>query len=222
MVGHVVLLSIQGWRADLIESRRQYRGIFVAIGSVVACIAIVSELWLQQPQQSSLLSTSIIALLFMGFNLGNFTLKPGFLAQQIVGEKSSPHPTSIAVDGVDQSDLDEVLAPLSALIEEQHIYREHGLTVAKVAERVDVPAYRLRKVINQQLNYSNFNQFLNKHRIQDACKQLVAPKTQHLPILSIALDVGFRSLSSFNKTFKEQMGKTPTEFRKEHKVPQID
>ncbi len=61
-----------------------------------------------------------------------------------------------------------------------------------------------------------FNQFLNKHRIQDACKQLVAPKTQHLPILSIALDVGFRSLSSFNKTFKEQMDKTPTEFRKEH------
>jgi AraC-like DNA-binding protein len=220
MVGHVILLSVQGWRADLIESRRQFRGIFVAIGSVVACVAIVSELWLHQPLQSNLLSVSMIALLFMGFNLSNFTLKPGFLAQQVVGEKPSPDPTPIAVAAADQSDLDEVLAPLSELIEKQQIYKEHGLTVTQVAERVDVPAYRLRKVINQQLNYSNFNQFLNKHRIQDACEQLVAPETQHLPILSIALDVGFRSLSSFNKTFKEQMDKTPTEFRKEHKLPQ--
>jgi AraC-like DNA-binding protein len=222
MVGHVILLSIQGWRADLIESRRQYRGIFVAISSVVACVALVSELWLHQPLQSSLLSTSVISLLFMAFNLGNFTLKPGILAQQVVGEKSSPDPAPMAADGEDQSDLDEVLARLSELIETQHIYKEHGLTVTQLAERVEVPAYRLRKVINQQLNYSNFNQYLNKHRIQDACKQLVAPKTQHLPILSIALDVGFRSLSSFNKTFKEQMDKTPTEFRKEHKLPQLD
>lgn len=95
MVGHVILLSIQGWRADLIESRRQYRGIFIAIGSVVASVTLVSELWLHQPLHSSLLSASVTAVLFMAFNLGNFTLKPGFLAQQVAGKKSSPDPTPI-------------------------------------------------------------------------------------------------------------------------------
>jgi AraC-like DNA-binding protein len=44
-------------------------------------------------------------------------------------------------------------------------------------------------------------------------RQLVAPKTRHLPVLSIALDNGYRSLSPFNKAFKEIKGMTPTEYR---------
>ena len=220
MVGHVILLSVQGWQADLIESRRVYRGVFIAISSVFCAATLVSELWLNQPLQSGLLSASITVVLFMAFNLSNFTLKPGFLAQQVSSGEPSTASRPVQTEGVeDQTNLDEVLLPLSELVEKQRIYKEHGLTLAQVAERVDIPAYRLRKVINQQMNYSNFNQYLNQHRIQDACRQLVEPETQQLPVLSIALDVGFRSLSSFNKAFKERMGKTPTEYRKAYKLP---
>ncbi len=221
MVAHVVFLSIQGWRADLIESRRQYRGVFIAISSVVACITLVSELWLHQPLHSNLLSASIVSLLFLVFNVSSFTLKPGFLAPQVAG-KSASSSACIDSEEEEQGNVDAVLDSLAELMETQHIYKEHGLTVTQVADRVEVPAYRLRQVINQHMRYSNFNQYLNKYRIQDACEQLVAPKTLHLPILSIALDVGFRSLSAFNKTFKEQMQKTPTDFRKECKSTQID
>ena len=223
MVGHVILLAVQGWRADLIEGRRQYRGVFIVIASVVAGITLVSELWLHQPLYSNLLIASVTALFFMAFLLSSFTLKPGFLTQQITSEKPSanptPTPTPTTLDDMDQNDLDDVLASLSDLIENENIYKQHGLTVTQMAKRVEVPAYRLRRVINQHMNYSNFNQYLNKYRIQDACQQLIAAKTQHLPILSIALDVGFRSLSVFNKTFKEQMDQTPTDFRKQHISP---
>ena len=35
-------------------------------------------------------------------------------------------------------------------------------------------------------------------------------------MLTIALDMGYRSLSPFNKAFKEIKGMTPTEFRNLH------
>ncbi len=219
MVGHVILLSVQGWQADLIESRRYYRGVFIAVSSVFCAATLISELWLNQPLQSGLWSASIIFVLFMAFNLSNFTLKSGFLAQQVLKEKSATGSGPVSAEGiVDQSDLEEVLMSLSELVEKQCIYKEHGLTLAQVAKRVDIPPYRLRKIINQRMNYSNFNQYLNQYRIEEACRQLVEPETQQLPVLSIALDVGFRSLSSFNKAFKERVDKTPTDFRKEHKL----
>ncbi|NIM18801.1 MAG: helix-turn-helix domain-containing protein, partial [Candidatus Latescibacteria bacterium] len=34
------------------------------------------------------------------------------------------------------------------------------------------------------------------------------------PVLTIALDVGFRSLSSFNTAFRAHYGKTPTGYRR--------
>ena len=35
----------------------------------------------------------------------------------------------------------------------------------------------------------------------------------NMPILSIALSVGYGSISSFNRTFKKEFGHTPTEYR---------
>jgi AraC-like DNA-binding protein len=68
----------------------------------------------------------------------------------------------------------------------------------------------LRRVINQQLKFKNFNQFLNNYRIEDACTRL---RETNAPISTIALDVGYTSLSVFNKAFKERYKVTPSVFR---------
>lgn len=72
--------------------------------------------------------------------------------------------------------------------------------------------HKLRRLINKELGYRNFNQYLNRYRIDEASKRLISEAD--LPILTIALDVGFNSLSSFNKAFKEKHQQTPTEFRR--------
>lgn len=38
-------------------------------------------------------------------------------------------------------------------------------------------------------------------------------RDSHPPILPIALDAGFKSLSSFNKVFKDIHGRTPADYR---------
>ena len=99
------------------------------------------------------------------------------------------------------------------VIRPQKVYREEGVTIRELADKLDIREYRLRRLINGHLGYRNFNSFLNHYRIEEVALRLVAPETRHLPVLSIALDVGYRSLSPFNKAFKEIKGMTPIEYR---------
>ncbi len=78
-----------------------------------------------------------------------------------------------------------------------------------------MPEYRLRRVINQQLGYRNFNAFINRWRLDEARAALADPARRALPVLSIALEAGFQSIGPFNRAFKTSTGLTPTEFRKQ-------
>lgn len=53
--------------------------------------------------------------------------------------------------------------------------------------------------------------FLNSTRIEEACKQL---KSTDDSILSISEQVGFQSISSFNRCFSKLMGESPKQWRK--------
>lgn len=96
----------------------------------------------------------------------------------------------------------------------QNIWREEGLTIRKLAEQLNAPEHRLRRVINHGLGYRNFAAFVNEHRIEAACEVLADPIKADIPVISIAYDVGYASLGPFNRAFKEIVGESPTEFRK--------
>lgn len=89
-------------------------------------------------------------------------------------------------------------------------YLQPDLTISKLAEQLECPEHHLRKLINQSLGYTNFNAFLNHYRIEVARKRLVETS---LPVLTIALDIGFGSIASFNRAFKDIVGITPTVYR---------
>ena len=96
----------------------------------------------------------------------------------------------------------------------ERLYSDHDLRVASLAAMLNVPEYKLRNKINQQLGYRNFNQFVNQYRIDEASKRLLIDS--RMPVLSIALDVGFRSISSFNTAFQQQFGVSPTQYRNQN------
>jgi AraC-like DNA-binding protein len=96
----------------------------------------------------------------------------------------------------------------------ERAYRQDGLTIGTLAERLDLPEYRLRRLINQGLGYRNFNSFLNHYRIEDVKLALADPSQTAVPVLTIAMDAGFSSLGPFNRAFKAETGQTPTEYRR--------
>jgi AraC-like DNA-binding protein len=97
----------------------------------------------------------------------------------------------------------------------ERVYRSEDLSIARLAARLAVPEYRLRRLINQRLGYRNFSAYINAFRLADARAALADPGRRETPVLTIALDAGFQSIGPFNRAFKTATGRTPTEFRRE-------
>lgn len=207
------------WRGDLVEDRRKLRVWFCTGAGVFMFSLILSREvlfagaeWLQVAQYvatAAVLLGSNILLLRYPARL----FDPSRRAPDVMRAASEPVTAAATEDPV------QALAPIRKLIMDRGIYREHGMTIGRLASAAEMPEYRLRQLINSGLGYRNFNDFLNRFRIDEASARLADPRQSHLPVLSIALDVGFRSISSFNKCFKDQHGVTPTAYRKTHLKP---
>ncbi len=113
-----------------------------------------------------------------------------------------------------------LLERLSGLFENEKIYLTPSITVRQVASRLEVPDYKIRRLINLGLHYRNFNDYVNRFRIQDACDTLANPEQRETAITRIALDLGYKSLGPFNKAFKELKGMTPSEYREKKRRKQ--
>jgi AraC-like DNA-binding protein len=95
------------------------------------------------------------------------------------------------------------------------VYRTPGLSIAGLAERLGTPEHRLRALINQRMGHRNFSAYLNRYRIAEA-KALLADRDKvDLPVLTIAMDLGYNSLPPFNRAFRTETGTTPSDYRRQ-------
>lgn len=203
----------RGWREDLVESRRLLRSIVVSIQSVVILVVLLMENYVMvNAQEQYGLLRNIIHYVISIFSFG------ALLAVLNFNYGSVEKVLNKVVSTEDDHSIDEALASevvkLNRVLKQDKIYREHGLTIAKLAAVLELPEYRLRALINKHLDYRNFNALLHEYRIEDACQMLTQAGDKHLPILTIALTVGYQSITPFNNAFKQLKGVTPTEFRK--------
>jgi AraC-like DNA-binding protein len=102
----------------------------------------------------------------------------------------------------------------NAAFREGNMYREAGLTIAMLAKKLELPEYRLRAFIHQKLGFRNFNAMLHQYRVEDASLALSDKANQSASVLTIALSVGYQSITPFNNAFRQIKGVTPSEFRK--------
>ena len=208
----------RGWNDDLVEPRRAARR-WVALGiGLYAAIAVIVELALRGRAVGALLP----ALHVLG--IGCVALALAVLVARrslnvILGlPAAAPAPETPAKADVHEASsqataerpASAALARLTAAMSEQHAYRREGLTLAALAETLNLGEAALRHLINQELGYRNFNDFLHQYRLQEAAARLTA---EDLQILSIALECGYGSIGPFNRAFRQRFGMTPTEYR---------
>jgi AraC-like DNA-binding protein len=136
------------------------------------------------------------------FLFTNFAFQPGFFFREIPKVKGN---------GFNDPVLE---AQLMTLLNEKKIYRKEGLTIKELADIMEAQEHRLRKLINGQLGFKNFNDFLNQYRVQEASAILSDSSQNQKTILEIAYALGYQSIGPFNKAFKELKNTTPTAFRK--------
>ncbi len=110
--------------------------------------------------------------------------------------------------------INEIFNKVERLMEEDKLYRNPNLNMKLLADKLNVSTQNLSLVINKK-SQINFNNFVNKYRIDEAVEILRSKNNHHLNISAIAYDVGFNSISSFNTSFKKNTGFTPKIFRQQ-------
>lgn len=102
-------------------------------------------------------------------------------------------------------------ARLQSAFNPEGLYRQPKLTVDEVATHLNLPARYVSYLINKYAGV-NFNGFVNQYRVEEVIRKLADPKQQHKTILALALEAGFNSKSTFNQVFKQQTGKSPSQY----------
>ncbi|WP_457425241.1 helix-turn-helix domain-containing protein [Roseateles sp. P5_E7] len=199
------------WRVDLVEKRRRWRGVVVGGGAVYALVMVSLRIRSADGNLSSLGALGDVAMMLALTSLIAWRLLAP-RAQGLWGEDAPPLPAPPAPPAAEPQDQ-AVAAALAKLMGEGRGYAQEGLSLAGLAEQLATPEYRLRRVIHQTLGHRNFTAYVNGLRLLEAKRRLADPAQRALPVLTIALDVGFGSIGPFNRAFKADTGLTPTEFR---------
>ena len=90
-----------------------------------------------------------------------------------------------------------------------HEHQTENLRLGHVANSVNTSTFYFCKMF-KKVTGINFTDYLSRVRIEKAKNLLLNP---NLRVSEIAFEVGFQSLTHFNRVFKKILGQSPTEYR---------
>ncbi len=227
----------RGYAQSQGTERAQRQLFIVAYGGAVAICAVIAKVWL--PTTGAVLQHEILSagaaltilgvtqwLIYRRFHqplhrkcvsttmpspqaFATVTTTAVELPQE---QPAPPLPSASASITLNDTDM-QLCADLQQLLFQDHLFLQPNLRLADLSKQLDVPEYRISKLLRTQFHASNFNQFINKLRIEHAIKLLSDPTKQHWPVLVVGMESGFASVGPFTRAFKATMGYTPHEFR---------
>lgn len=101
---------------------------------------------------------------------------------------------------------------LLALMESDRPWQDSDLTLADLSSRLNTTPHKLSEVLNSQLG-ATFYDFVNGYRVREVQRRIAAGEAQRVKMLTLAMDAGFASKSTFNMVFKKFTSQTPSDYR---------
>jgi hypothetical protein len=159
LVAVAIARVIRDFPSDLVEPRRQLRAVLTTAVGLEILMVIGGEVLLRgerPPRWVDTLKGSgafVLTLLFTVWSLA--PRRELFAAERAAGSAIAPVRAVAETSGEDARFRNRLLE----LMRRERAYRQENLTIGLLARRLDIPQYRLRRIINQQLGYRNFNAF---------------------------------------------------------------
>jgi AraC-like DNA-binding protein len=101
---------------------------------------------------------------------------------------------------------------LELLCKEQHIYTDSTLNREKVAERLGISAGYVSQIVNT-ITGDNFANYINQYRVEAVKEMISNSEYDNYNLLTMGLESGFTSKTTFYKAFKKVTGQTPNEYK---------
>jgi AraC-like DNA-binding protein len=202
----------RGWRDDLVTPRRMARR-WVAMGVAAYAAAVLAvEVAIQgHPVGPLLPAVHVLGIGVVALGLALLIARGSI--EDVLGLQAGTSPQAAPAQLAGAPTLrpaSPAMARLRRTMDDEHLYRQEGLTLDELARHLGLGEAALRSLINQELGFRNFNDFLHHYRLQEAASRLT---TDDRPILTIAMDCGYGSIGPFNRAFKQRFGVTPTAYR---------
>ena len=107
---------------------------------------------------------------------------------------------------------EEYITHIYAFMQAEKPYLNAELTVQDLSKQLNISRHHLTEILNNDIG-KNFFTFINEYRVDEVKRRLLHPKFEHLTIVAIAFESGFNSKSTFNSIFKQNTGKTPSQWK---------
>jgi AraC-like DNA-binding protein len=117
-----------------------------------------------------------------------------------------------------QADKRTLVERVALFMLDEKPYLNKDLTLTILAEQLGLPPTQLSQVLNEGFG-ENFYSFINRHRVEESKRLLIDPAFAHYSILGVAFEAGFNSKSTFNKSFSQVVGQSPSDYQKGYVPP---
>lgn len=145
------------------------------------------------------------------------------LTVYILGYFAIKQPEIFKIDNVDREtpkiklnggEIAVLTTKLQNAMEKEKLFLDSSLTLPELSEKLDSSLHEISRAINEGFQ-KNFRDFINQYRVQEFIKRADEEAIRKHTFLALAMEVGFNSKSSFNRSFRKITGKSPREYFRE-------
>jgi len=155
----------------------------------------------------------------LGVDIDNAKAREAYFATPVVSQKKLDSVSSLLAIFADhlsmksnQIAVQTTNAEPPVITKAKQFIREHyteDLSLGQVAAAVHTSIFYFCKLF-RKVTGTTFTEFVSRTRVERAKSLLLNP---NLRVSEIAYEVGFQSLTHFNRVFKKVIGESPTEYR---------
>ena len=120
-----------------------------------------------------------------------------------------------ASQGLSQNHVEQLLNKIDLLMKSEQPYLIQGYSLIDLAKDTRTSYRTLSSVLNNN-HGANFNEFINKQRIEFFLTRVEQGDHQNKTLEGLAMECGFNNRNSFTKAFKALKKTTPSNYIKDH------
>lgn len=171
---------------------------FVVIASVGLAITFIVSI--QNLNHKIITSSFLLLVSLVGYYLGYIAVYKSIRKDSLVAKKKPA--SAIGLNTFEK---------ISSYIIKERRYLNHEINLTEIASNFNISSGYLSQLFNTHSEH-NFNDYINKLRIEASKKMLLEEQFENYTIESIGLECGFKSKSNFYSAFKKFTGVTPKMF----------
>jgi AraC-like DNA-binding protein len=186
---------------EQMSRQRQRQNFILIIVAIIAVIIVISSLLLIRSYRKLQRSHHVL-------------YRQNVEMQQHEDEQRLKHEEKYRGSNLADEDKTQIIERIQSIMENTDEICSDEFSLARLAKLVDSNYKHVSQVINEMYQ-KNFNTLLNEYRIKEVCRRLNDFSNYgNLTIEAVGMSVGFKSRSNFESTFKQNVGMSPSEYRK--------